>query len=92
MHGVVQLSNEKVSLVAEPIDLSFQGMLCRTDQRMDLGSDVNTRLSFQLSHKRRSVNCSAKIERIVAVGDKRYDLFLSFSESGQEIIRNAFCA
>ena len=92
LHGEVSLMDNDISFAVEPLDFSFCGILCRADHRLSQGKSIMTRLSV-LSHQKKSdLSCRGKVERVVEVGSKRYDLFLSFDEAGQEIIKNTLAA
>ena len=89
LQGMVQLLRESISIFAKPIDLSFFGLLCRTDEGLSLGSNIKVRMSLELQQSKKDLECFGRIERVVCVGLNRYDVFLSFNECCQKNIGKA---
>lgn len=89
LQGMVQLDKEDVSVLAEPINLSFFGLLCKANKSLSLGSNIKARMSFESQQNKKDLVCSGRIERVVFMDSNRYDIFLSFNECCQKNIREA---
>ena len=90
LRGIVKLAAGKSFVVAEPLDLSFFGILCRVSQEVSLGSKIRAWLSLEMTRGTKDLDCCGNIERIVPVDAGRYDLFFSFSESCQRKVEKVF--
>lgn len=84
LRGMVQLAKDGISVLAEPINLSFFGLLCKTNNDLPLGSTIKARMSFELKQNKRDLECCGRIERVVLVKPSRYDVFLNFNECCQK--------
>ena len=81
LRGVAQLKSDRLCLTAEPLDLSFFGVLCRVDQEVPLGGEIKVSMSVETNRHKEDLDCCGSVERVLPVDGKRYDLFFSFHES-----------
>lgn len=89
LQGMVQLDKEGISVLAEPINISFFGLLCKTNKSLLLGSNIKARMSFILQQNKKDLVCFSRIERVIFVNSNRYDIFLNFNECCQKNIRES---
>lgn len=89
LQGMVQLDKESISVLAEPINLSFFGLLCKTNKGLPLGSNIKARMSFELQQNKKDLVCFGRIERAIFVDSSRYDIFLNFNKCCQKNIKEA---
>lgn len=89
LQGMVKLVKDGISIFAEPIDLSFFGLLCKTSEGLPLGSNIKARMSFKLQQNKKDLECFCRIERVAFMGLNRYDIFLNFNECCQKKIKEA---
>jgi len=89
LHGMVQLDKEGISIPAEPINLSFFGLLCKANKDLPLGSSIKARMFFELQQIKKDLECFGRIERVIFMGHDRYDIFLNFNECCQKKLREA---
>jgi len=84
MRGNVQLISGNATILAEPLDLSFFGILCRVSEAVSLGSPMKALLPVGTQQPEKTLDCYGKVERIVPVDARRFDLFFSFNECCQK--------
>jgi hypothetical protein len=87
LKGSVRLVSGNETILAEPLDLSFFGLLCRVSRAVSLGTPMRVLLPAQ-----EAVDCYGRVERIVAVDAGRFDLFFSFNACCQNKLSRVLAA
>lgn len=86
LRGMARLINDGISISAEPVDLSFFGLLLKANKNLPLGSSIKARVSIEFRNKKKDVEYSGRIDRITFKDAGNYDLFLNFDAPCQENI------
>jgi len=90
-YGRIELFKENFpALSGEPLDISLEGLLCKTNSYLFPGSTLNINLSSS-PNKNPTVDCQGMVQRIRPVGKDEYELFIKFDSSCQEKIENWEC-
>lgn len=88
LRGIVELIKNNAHHIAEAVDISLQGVLCRTTEQVHLGSQMCIRLFCGTEIP--AEICPANIERVSVSSSGKYEYFLKFDrydEQGFEVLR-----
>lgn len=87
-----KLVKDGCNFLADIINISLFGLLCRTKDLIYLGNEVDVYLALDANEPLR-LRCRATVERCLTTKQRQYELFLKFDQSSQEQIENSryFC-
>jgi hypothetical protein len=89
LRGDVRLMNDSEAIPAQPLDVSFQGLLCRVSQAVSLGTKMRALFPAETQTANQNLDCYGRVERVVPVDDRHFDLFVSFNECCQRQFSSA---
>lgn len=82
---MVDLFRDNAVILANSINVSFFGLLCRTREYIAPGSPVTVHIPFE-RYERKNLLCNAIIDRVMLTAGQNHELFLRFDESSQEVV------
>lgn len=85
-NSAVELVKNNALVLAENVNLSLFGLLCRSKEYLPLGSQIDVRFSVN-DQASSQLLCRAVIERAFAVDAEKYEFFLRFDDSSQQKIQ-----
>lgn len=87
-NGRVELLKDNTpALSGEPVNISLEGLLCRTNGYLLPGSTLDINLSLS-PDKKTVLDCKGMVDRIRPLGKDEYELFIKFDSRCQEKIEN----
>ena len=87
INGCVELIKADMLCLAEFVDMSLFGLLCRTNDFLRKGSEIQVKLLLA-SGKSKTLVCSGMIERVVQAPAQKYELYIEFDENSRRQIEN----
>ena len=87
IHCLINLMKDRFTCVAESINISLYGLLCRTSNYLTIGSDVIVNI---LNPQNQQLLLTAKgtVTRAHVNNYKNYELYLQFDENTQKALQN----
>ncbi len=87
LNQLIKLVKDNMTILAEGLNVSFFGLMCRVNQFLPVGSKINIYLPGEPKAGEKIV-CQGVVERTVHTKLEKYELFLKFDRNGQRQIED----
>ena len=87
LNQLIKLVKGKVTVLAEGINISFFGLMCRVNRFLPVGSIMDVYVPIEQSNGEKII-CRGTVERSIHVRLENYELFLKFDPAYQKQIEN----
>jgi len=87
LNQLVKLAKDNITVLAEGINISFFGLMCRVKEFLPVGSRLEDYIPIEQSSGEKVI-CRGVVERTVLAKPENYELFLRFDEDCQRQIEN----
>jgi len=87
LNCAIELIKNNAQVLAEAVNVSFFGILCRTTDYLHQGTEIGVHI-FSEPITKKGLICNAVIDRVYPVGLSQYELFLRFDNHSQQKIEN----
>lgn len=87
LNAFIKLAKKDIFLLADALNVSFFGLLCRAKEYLEIGSEVDIYIKLTKNGKK-NLLCKGVIERILSVSPNAYEIFLRFNDYSQQKVAN----
>ena len=83
LNTFIKLAKKDIFLLADALNVSFFGLLCRAKEYLEIGSEVDIYIKSTQNNKK-DLLCRGVIERVLSVYPNVYEIFLRFDDHSQQ--------